>query len=471
MNESPYLSLVATSRNDEHGGNTLYRTQIFVDSFLQQCRKHRLRAELILVEWNPPPDRPPLADVIRWNEHDEWVDCRIITVPWERHVLIRYGRVLPLFQMIAKNAGIRRARGEFVLATNIDIVFSDELTALIAGRRLKKDRTYRCDRFDVDASIPVDAPLDEKLTFAWSHLVRKNRRMKPDDLVALQESDESPERLAEFMAATGHFDVETDGALAVVARDTVPPQWLHLDACGDFTMLHRDGWAAIHGYPELETFSLHIDSLGLNCAHWAGFRETALLPPAVCFHVEHSLGSGYVKEQSAPLYDRLRAQGIGWLEYDAVEPLLLDMAERKTAIDFNTDAWGLRDIPLDETVCTRAGVQRHTVPASERADVLTPVAAVKPVYNADTLFTDAYRGTIERQRADFDKFRAEMEAGQEKMRAAIADLTAQLEVSVAAHNQAAATVEDFRVKIAQARERLAGYERLFGWAGRLGLVK
>ena len=34
MTEAPYLTLVAASRNDDHGGNTLYRTQIFVDSFL-----------------------------------------------------------------------------------------------------------------------------------------------------------------------------------------------------------------------------------------------------------------------------------------------------------------------------------------------------------------------------------------------------------------------------------------------------
>ena len=54
MNEAPYLTLVAASRNDNHGGNTLYRTQIFVDSFLEQCERHQLRAELILVEWNPP---------------------------------------------------------------------------------------------------------------------------------------------------------------------------------------------------------------------------------------------------------------------------------------------------------------------------------------------------------------------------------------------------------------------------------
>jgi len=43
-----------------------------------------------------------------------------------------------LYQMIAKNAGIRRARGEYVLATNIDILFSSELACFFAARRLQR---------------------------------------------------------------------------------------------------------------------------------------------------------------------------------------------------------------------------------------------------------------------------------------------------------------------------------------------
>ena len=32
-----FLSIVATSRNDEHGGNLLGRMQTFVDGFAEQC--------------------------------------------------------------------------------------------------------------------------------------------------------------------------------------------------------------------------------------------------------------------------------------------------------------------------------------------------------------------------------------------------------------------------------------------------
>ncbi len=47
----PHLSVVAVSRNDDHGRDLCGRMQHFVDGFIAQCRKHQLSAELILVEW------------------------------------------------------------------------------------------------------------------------------------------------------------------------------------------------------------------------------------------------------------------------------------------------------------------------------------------------------------------------------------------------------------------------------------
>ena len=61
--------------------------------------------------------------------------------------------------MIAKNVGIRRARGQFILATNIDILFSDELAEYLATRRLEHGRMYRIDRHDAMSDVPVDVPV------------------------------------------------------------------------------------------------------------------------------------------------------------------------------------------------------------------------------------------------------------------------------------------------------------------------
>ncbi|PWU07456.1 MAG: hypothetical protein C5B47_06160 [Verrucomicrobia bacterium] len=388
MSDLPYLSLIASSRNDDHGGNTLYRTQIFIDSFLQQCEQHQLRAELILVEWNPPQDRSPLAEVIDWRHQNPWVDCRIITVPFERHILLRFARTLPLFQMIAKNVGIRRARGEFILATNIDILFSDELMALLAKKALRADRHYRCDRFDVDSQIPIDISLGEKLQYAKENLVRRNHRMHPPEIAALQARGAPLEDLIRAALNTSQFAVETEtGVPTLTINSNAPALWLHTNGCGDFTLLHRDAWKKIRGYAEFEMFSLHLDSLGIATAHHAGIRETWFPPPAVCYHIEHALGSGLTQENQTPLFERIEQQGISWFDYDVIKPLL----NEKQPFQFNTEKWGLRDIPLDETVCTCQGFRIQNVPSALQAAPYAAVTALHPELNTDRYFRNTLR--------------------------------------------------------------------------------
>src|SRR5579864_2286230 len=146
---NPYLSVVVTARNDDHGGSLLSRMQAFVNGWIGQCKRHDLSSELIVVDWNPPADRPPLIDAIKWPTDTSNCEVRFIQVPSDVHQRYKHAESLPLYQMIAKNAGIRRARGRFVLATNIDIIFSDELVRHIARRSLEENRTYRIDRHDV----------------------------------------------------------------------------------------------------------------------------------------------------------------------------------------------------------------------------------------------------------------------------------------------------------------------------------
>ncbi len=143
-----YLSVVVACRNDDHGGGLLPRAQAFFDLLLDQCSRHRLEAELIVVEWNPPADQPFLAEALRWPER---LPCpvRFIRVPENIHGRYPHSQALALHQLIAKNVGIRRARGEFVLATNINVLLSEELLAWIAARKLCPDRLYRADRYDV----------------------------------------------------------------------------------------------------------------------------------------------------------------------------------------------------------------------------------------------------------------------------------------------------------------------------------
>jgi NAD+ synthase len=91
---------------------------VFVRALLEQTKRENLSAELILIEWNPPSDRPRLREVLSSPNEEGTCDVRVIEVPPEVHARFRYSDRLPMFQMIAKNVGIRRAKGRFVLPTS-----------------------------------------------------------------------------------------------------------------------------------------------------------------------------------------------------------------------------------------------------------------------------------------------------------------------------------------------------------------
>jgi hypothetical protein len=175
LNDDPYLSVVVVTRNDDHGGNPLTRLQAFVNTFDAQCKRTGLDVEVVVVEWNPPSDRPRVSDLLQCP-----ADCafpvRFVEVPPDLHGRIEHADVLPLFQMIGKNVGVRRARGKFVLCTNIDIIFSNELVEFLAARQLRAGVLYDTDRHDIQPSYPVQASLEVQMAYCRENHIRVNGR-------------------------------------------------------------------------------------------------------------------------------------------------------------------------------------------------------------------------------------------------------------------------------------------------------
>src|SRR5262249_60024159 len=105
----------------------------------------------------------------------EFFRARIVTVGPEVHARFDPRGGLPLFQMIAKNAGIRRAQGRFVLATNVDLLFPDALFRTLRDG-LREGVLYRNDRLDVARDIPESASLEAQIAFCRDHVLREHRR-------------------------------------------------------------------------------------------------------------------------------------------------------------------------------------------------------------------------------------------------------------------------------------------------------
>jgi len=343
LSSSPILlSIVVVSRNDDHGGNLIYRMQLFVTGLLEQARRHNLNSELVIVEWNPPPDRPRLAQALEWPKKAGPCAVRIIEVPPEIHRRFKHSDGLPLFQMIGKNVGIRRALGRFVLATNIDILFSDEIVRFFASGQLMTGHMYRVDRYDVPSDIPDGVSIDEQLVYCRQNILRINTRggtriLKNGDSVA------KPLRRQLFFLA-----YRTKQWLRHEERA------LHTNACGDFTLMAREHWSAVHGYAEFEMYSLYLDGLLCYAAHCAGAREMILRNPMRIYHIEHSAGSGWSPGIGGELMNkRLSAAGIPQLNPDQYYAWERQMRRQRQPITFNEgERWGLANESLPEIVIT-----------------------------------------------------------------------------------------------------------------------
>jgi hypothetical protein len=177
-----------------------------------------------------------------------------------------------------------------------------------------------------------------------------------------------------------------DGFWQVRPERSVGIDFLHTNACGDFTLLSREGWNAIRGYPEFEAFSFNIDSMGMLAAHYSGYEEVSLLPPCVCFHIEHGIGSGWTPEGEKKLFNRLRDAGILNPEWPVLTPLVDEMRDRRKHLEFNHAGWGMADFDLPE----RAMGDMDVIPA-EKLNRLAlqarsrDVSSIQPAYDLDRL--------------------------------------------------------------------------------------
>lgn len=353
----PYLSVVVTSRNDNHGGDLNQRTEIFINGLLQQAERFQLPLELIVVEWNPPPERPPLREALRWPPPSKWFEYRIITVPKGVHGRLAHSAQLALYQMIAKNVGIRRARAPFILASNVDLLFSDELFAFLAARQLKTNCLYRCDRVDVDRSVPEHLPVHKQLEYCRTHTLRVARKegvylQRPgsksrtidqavavDQLTPQEHSELKLGSRPQSASTRKSFWLRAGFRLVRILLDVFQriqfvwselgraPLWsavellvnhrglpnIHINACGDFTLLDRDSWFRLRGYSEWQGFSMHLDSLILVDAYRQGIEFFNLSPNQVIYHLEH--GGGWTPDGEEALYRRMQTLQIPILTF------------------------------------------------------------------------------------------------------------------------------------------------------------
>ena len=375
--KKPYLSVVATSRNDDHGGNALWRTQHFVSGLAVQALAFEIPIELILVDWNPPADKSDLADAFEWPENNPYFQYRVVQVPPSYHQQFKLGDRLALFQYLAKNVGIQRAQGEYVLATNIDILFSNKLMQFIKDG-LQPGHSYRVDRFDIEPNIPDGSSFPEILEYAENHIIRVNAARGTASfnqtgwdkscgffgnilrsgmiflgyvLKNFKYYITMPKSIQQLFKPKIGFYENLYSLWFHIKRQLGPKnKILHTNACGDFTLLSKQDWDNLKAYPEWDIFSWHIDSIVIYQAYHNGIKMVNLDSSYRIYHIEHGQGSGWTPEGANLLFSRLDKNGIEYLDDDDLEDLFFQQIvnKKKGQKTVYNQSWGAPDVIFPE---------------------------------------------------------------------------------------------------------------------------
>lgn len=228
------LSIVVVGRNDNYRGSFIKNLEQWL------LNTHRLlpQAEIVLVDWNPPPDKKLLANAILWPAD---INAKLIVVSAQIHESINNPLGLPLLEYWAKNVGIRRASGDFVLATNPDTLISDRLAEEILGS-LKPAMYWRANRVDVEP-VPMGTSVLHPLTVhgQWGSYKYKKLDLKAHTIAGLRR-------------ARRHWKY----------RSWQVP---HENAAGDFLLAPMFVWNELGGWPEIASIVNHIDGIMMCRIH------------------------------------------------------------------------------------------------------------------------------------------------------------------------------------------------------------
>lgn len=280
---APYVTFVFTGRNDDFGGD-------FNGRFFRALRFNHERLseagvphDFVFVEWRPLADRGYLATVLAEQfSSAAGLYLHSYVVDPAYHDALTLNPRLQFQEFLAKNVGIRRARGQFVLTTNTDIYLSRGVIDVFAARALEDGVLYRAARHDLKGDI-------DPSFIDW--------------------------------------DVLEDERNCEVENRIKPP--LFTNASGDFLLLDRGTYHRLGGFNEIyRTAKIHMDGNFCIKAHASGVPLIDVGSPV--YHV----GRGTLHAQRRAYKSRPGDAPWG------------DIRWNSEIVYENPPAWGLRDAPV-----------------------------------------------------------------------------------------------------------------------------
>ena len=278
---APLLTLVMATRNDGYGGlSSQTRVGTTLRMIDRQAGRYNVSVELLIVEWNPPLDRPPVAATLPLLPSVAVV--RVVSVPpwvhaaWTMPHKAQNVSAPPLLEFIAKNIGIRRARGTYIMGHALDTILCDNFWRDLAAGLLEKTEAaanggepvlHRLTRVDSAVRLSGTEPLEEverrlgeSIKTVW-FCQGAFRLEKPAPLMAPMATAEGTVRFVRELQSGPACVAESVRSARDCSTSTVRECGLvFTEASGDFELMSMKGWLTVRGFLERATYG-HFDSL------------------------------------------------------------------------------------------------------------------------------------------------------------------------------------------------------------------
>ncbi|OHS94191.1 hypothetical protein TRFO_11250 [Tritrichomonas foetus] len=310
-NKNPYLTIVITGRNDHFAGGFEDRAQVFLNKLGEAIEKvPTADIELIFVDYATDYPKNTYLDKVFTYPKELKNKIRFIIVPPSHHEMLtkKLKTRTPFLEYIAKNIGIYRSRGEFILTMNPDSILSVQFLECVANRNLNEGFLYQASRFSLTEEITrsnTKEDIFQLIEEPWNHkkiMFTENVDTSRNDMKLYRD----------------YFDFEL---------------FLFRAGAGDFLLMSKKLWEAIGGFHEFGVNTQVDNMLNMKLLRMVtGFVRVYL--PFSIVHQEHE----HVSPKFGEVNDMLKIfeQFIHHGQTNAFDP-------ERDALD-----WGYKDCAFEE---------------------------------------------------------------------------------------------------------------------------
>ena len=286
------ITAVVISRNDNYGGHLNERATYALNSAIHTYD------EVIYVDWNSP-NHSLLYDIQDNLQFKGNLKHIVITPEIASYLTNKDSNAQKCCEVLARNIGIRRAEGDWILSTNIDVVHPK--------------------REDVEDIIKINGD-NTMITLSRRDLTWEMIREFHGGEIIFQD----------WRALRDHIYL-TSEKREVYEKIVSGDDYSLINCCGDFQFAPKHIWNDIKGFEECLIYALYSDTNVQKKAVMHGYGLKAIFEPPM-FHINHGSkgwGGGGI------------ADGINKKSNDQYRAI---MYQKQTE---NTESWGFGDTEIE----------------------------------------------------------------------------------------------------------------------------